>query len=36
MSRAEILESIFPGNSEMAQLMRAFDWSFTEVGVPEA
>jgi signal transduction histidine kinase len=35
MSRAEILESIFPGNSEMAHLMRAFDWSATEVGVPE-
>jgi signal transduction histidine kinase len=35
MSREETLESIFPGNSEMAQLMRAFDWSSTEVGVPE-
>ena len=35
MGRVEILESIFPGNSEMAQLMRAFDWSSTEVGLPE-
>src|SRR5215831_4873608 len=35
MRRAEILDSIFPGNSEMAQLMRAFDWSTTKVGVPE-
>src|SRR6516225_2688699 len=29
------LGSIFPGNSEMARLMRAFDWSTSEVGVPE-
>jgi hypothetical protein len=29
------LDSIFPGNSEMARLMRAFDWSTSEVGVPE-
>jgi hypothetical protein len=35
MGRTEILESIFPGNSEMARLMRAFDWSSTEVGIPE-
>ena len=31
----EGLDSIFPGNSEMARLMRAFDWSTSEVGVPE-
>jgi signal transduction histidine kinase len=29
------LDSIFPGNSEMARLMRAFDWSTSEVGIPE-
>lgn len=29
------LESIFSGTSEMATLMRAFDWSTTEVGDPE-
>src|SRR6516165_12551617 len=33
--QAITLESIFPGNSEMARLMRAFDWSTSEVGVPE-
>jgi hypothetical protein len=27
------LDSIFPGDSEMARLMRAFDWSTSEVGV---
>ena len=31
LSKAE-LERIFPGNSEMAQRMRAFDWSRTPVG----
>src|SRR5262245_39130559 len=35
MDIATNLESIFPGNSEMARLMRAFDWSTSEVGVPE-
>jgi hypothetical protein len=35
MDRAAKLESIFPGDSEMARLMRAFDWSTSEVGVPE-
>jgi signal transduction histidine kinase len=35
MSGAENLESIFPGTSEMARLMRAFDWSTSEIGVPE-
>jgi hypothetical protein len=34
MDPAADLESIFPGNSEMAQLMRTFDWSTSEVGVP--
>jgi len=29
------LHAIFPGDSEMARLMRAFDWSTTEIGVPE-
>lgn len=28
------LENIFPGTSEMAQLMRAFDWSTSEAGDP--
>jgi hypothetical protein len=36
MDRAASLESISPGNSEMARLMRAFDWSTSAVGVPEA
>jgi GAF domain-containing protein len=35
MEIAANLESIFPGNSEMARLIRAFDWSASEVGVPE-
>jgi signal transduction histidine kinase len=35
MDTAARLESIFPGNSEMARLMRAFDWSTSEVGIPE-
>jgi PAS domain S-box-containing protein len=29
------LNSIFPGKSEMARLMRAFDWSTSEIGIPE-
>jgi hypothetical protein len=29
------LGAIFPGNSEMAQLMRTSDWSTTELGVPD-
>ncbi len=29
------LESIFPGNSELAGRMRALDWSSTELGPPE-
>jgi hypothetical protein len=35
MAKTSTLRSIFPGDSEMAQLMRAFDWSISEVGVPE-
>jgi hypothetical protein len=35
MNTTAELESIFPGNSGMARLMRAFDWSTSEVGVPE-
>jgi len=34
MDPAPDLESIFPGNNEMAQLMRAFDWTASEVGIP--
>lgn len=32
---ASKLKSIFPGNSEMAQRMRSFDWSKNELGPPE-
>jgi PAS domain S-box-containing protein len=32
---AESLENILPGKSEMARLMREFDWSTSEVGIPE-
>jgi two-component sensor histidine kinase len=35
MNRTEILDNIFPGDSEMAQLMRAFDWSTSAAGMPE-
>jgi hypothetical protein len=35
MKRAEILESISPGNSEMAQLMRESAWSTSEAGAPD-
>jgi hypothetical protein len=35
MDIATNLKSIFPGNSEMAQRMRAFDWSGTDLGPPE-
>jgi PAS domain S-box-containing protein len=35
MDRTANLQSIFPGGSEMARLMREFDWSTSEVGVPE-
>jgi signal transduction histidine kinase/FixJ family two-component response regulator len=34
-TRTDILQSVFPGDSHMARLMRAFDWSASEVGVPE-
>ncbi|MFS4459152.1 ATP-binding protein [Bdellovibrio sp. HCB2-146] len=32
---ANSLEKIFPGDSEMAQHMRAFDWTTTPLGSPE-
>jgi len=32
--RQETLESIFPGNSEMARRMRAHDWASTPLGDP--
>jgi signal transduction histidine kinase/CheY-like chemotaxis protein len=32
---AEALEHFFPGESQMAQLMRSLDWTRTEVGAPE-
>jgi signal transduction histidine kinase len=35
MKSAENLRNLFPGDSEMARLMRAFDWSRSEVGPPE-
>src|SRR5690606_8134073 len=30
------LERVFPGDTEMARLMRAFDWSTTPLGPPAA
>lgn len=35
MTIAKNLKSIFPGNSEMAQQMRVFDWASHEIGSPE-
>ncbi len=35
MATAINLKSIFPGSSEMAQQMRAFDWTRNELGPPE-
>ena len=32
----ELLRAIFPGESEMAGRMRAFDWSTTDLGDPQA
>jgi hypothetical protein len=34
MDIAANLKSIFPGNSEMAQRRRAFDWSGSDLGLP--
>jgi hypothetical protein len=33
---AEELQRIFPGESEMARRMRAFDWSTSDLGPPES
>ncbi|MBX3301823.1 MAG: response regulator [Nitrospira sp.] len=35
MDTSANLKSIFPGNSEMAQRMRAFDWLESDLGLPE-
>ncbi len=34
MNFEESLKSIFPGNNQMAQRMRAFDWAKSELGLP--
>jgi hypothetical protein len=31
---SDVLERLFPGNSEMARRMRAFDWTTTPLGSP--
>ena len=36
MSASPALNRLFPGNSEMARLMREFDWSTTPLGSPES
>jgi hypothetical protein len=35
LNKAQLIESVFPGNGEMAALMRAFEWSTTPLGPVE-